>query len=118
MSSRALASLRSAVEKPSVSLSYASLSNFRAHQARPSVAAIRPPNQTLVHERTQSFDNVELVQALDPARHVFDRLERRAGEHREQLEEPPLGRVEHLVTPVDRVAQRLLPEGRIAGSTT
>ena len=77
---------------------------------------IDPPNQTLVHQRTQPVDNVDLVQALDPARHLLHRLERRAGKHREQLEQLLLARIEQLMTPPDRVPQRLLSRGRVARS--
>jgi hypothetical protein len=83
---------------------------------RLAVAVIHPPNQALVEERTQRVENVDLVQAPDPVRHIFHRVERCAREHRQQLEKPLLARVELFVTPVDRVAQRLLPDRHVACS--
>ena len=80
------------------------------HEAGPAVVLTHLPDQALVHERAQCVENVDVVQALDPARHAFDRLEGGAGEHREHREQTLLGRVEHLVAPGDGVAQRLLSD--------
>ena len=90
----------------------------RLEHQQAGVRAAHPPNQTLVDERAQPVEDVDLVQALDPARHVFHGLEPCAGEHREELEQTLLARIEHLVAPVDRVPQRLLPDGCVARSTS
>ena len=49
-------------------------------------------------------------------RDCLDRLDRRPGEDRQQLEQPLLGGVQQLVAPLDRRPERLLPLRQVAGA--
>ena len=83
------------------------------HEARVAVRA-GLPDQALVDERGEAVERVDLgsAAAVDVAGDGLDGLEGGAGERRQQLEQPLLARLEQLVAPLDRGAQRLLAAGR------
>ncbi len=65
----------------------------------------------------------EAVEGVEVARggpgmgdHLLDEVRRRAGEHRQHLEQPLLPGVEELVAPFDRGPHRLLAERQVAGA--
>jgi hypothetical protein len=88
------------------------------HHPRLSRSRVGLPDQALVDQGGQAVQDVEVRpgQPVELGGHHLHGLEPCAGEHREQLEQPLLARVEHLVTPADCVTQRLLPDGRVARS--
>ena len=71
-------------------------------------------NEAPVHERRHAFEYVHVQIAMRIADR-FRTLDRTGtGEHREPAKEPPFGLAEQLVAPVDRLAEGLLPDGKVA----
>ena len=85
---------------------------------RIAVGRVDLPDQALVEERAEALEGVELLagRIVETGRHGFDRLDRAAGEDRQDLEEPLLRRTQELVAPLDRRPERLLARGQVAGA--
>ena len=75
-----------------------------------------PPHKTLVHQRGEAVERVDLrpAAAVGAPGHCLDGLERRTRERREQDKQPLLARPEQLVAPFDGGAERLLAGRQVA----
>ena len=87
------------------------------HRESLSIPALCRPQQALVDERAEPVDDVDAGQRVDADAHLFDVVDLRRREHREDLEQRAFVLVEQLVTPGDRGAQGPLAVGQVARPT-
>jgi hypothetical protein len=82
-------------------------------EPRLAVRAFRTAQQALVHDGGHAFEHVhpEVLPGVADGLRRFDRAG--GGEDGQATEEALLRRREHLVAPVDRRSQRLLPRGHV-----
>ncbi len=80
-----------------------------------SSALIHLPNQALIHKGGQPIENVHPhpIQMIDARGHRFGFFERATGEYGEQPKQPLFISAEQLITPVNRIAQCLLPNRQV-----
>ena len=78
-------------------------------EARVPGGALLAAEQAVVEERSQRVE-IGGADGFDGVQGAATR------EHRQLLEEPPLGWGEQLVAPVDRCPEGLVPEGQVAGA--
>ena len=82
------------------------------------VRRVELADEALVEQRAEAVEGVELRpgRVVQVGRHRLDRLDRRPGEDRQQLEQSLLGGRQQLVAPFDRRAKRLLALRQVAGA--
>ena len=84
-------------------------------EARLAVGAVRLPDEALVDERGEALEHLAEVH-LVAADGVGDLERAAAREDAEPREQGLLGRLEQVVAPVDRVAERALPRRQVVGA--
>ena len=83
-------------------------------EARLAVGAVGLADEALVDERREALEHLAQVR-LVAADGVGDLQRAAAGEDSEPRQQSLLGRLEQVVAPVDRIAERALPRRQIVG---